>query len=293
MQRATTALEAAGLVRKKSSEAVKEDRERDKDRERAKETERKSGTSDDPRSSYGSTSSVSKLTKSPPMKATKGPPTTPPPHELHPQIGSPWVLTNSRDSSPRRPGLVAPTPANSPGNMSTSSSAQNLTPTGKGNHGSQRNRANLLTAFRLWFHEDRKGKRKENNGNVSPAKGPSGIGRGRPVMSTSQSYSAGSIKRRTSAGAGGGKFARGGRHRAQRGSISSRRSSSVNSRRSSVNSVQMIVLDSPHVPGMRSFGSPHTQLGTGRVFITTVVDSECLKKAPQVTFSELSWFDSL
>ncbi|KAK0186494.1 hypothetical protein F5146DRAFT_1113543 [Armillaria mellea] len=236
MQRATTALEAAGLVRKKSSEAVKEDRERDKDRERSKETERKSGTSDDPRSSLPRGHRLR-------LRLT----------ELHQQVGSPWVLTSSRDSSPRRPGLAAPTPANSPGNISTSSSAPNLTPTGKGNQGSQA----------LWFHEDRKGKRKENNGNVSPAKGPSGLGRGRPVMSTSQSYSAGSIKRRTSGGAGGGKFARGGRHRAQRGSISSRRSSSVNSRRSSVNSVQMIVLDSPHVPGMRSFGShtPNSERG--------------------------------
>ncbi|KAK0444271.1 uncharacterized protein EV420DRAFT_1010005 [Desarmillaria tabescens] len=262
MQRATTALEAAGLVRKKSSEAVKEDRERDRDRERFKEAERKSGTLDEPRSSHGSSSSVSKLTKSPPMRATKGPPTTPPPHDLHQQIGSPWVLTNSRDSSPRRSGFVAPTPANSPGDIMTSASAPNLTPTGKSNQGSQRNRANLLTAFRLWFHEDRKGKRKENAGSVSPAKSPSGIGRGRPVMSASQSYSAGSIKRRTSGGTGG-KFARGGRHRAQRGSISSRRSSSVNSRRSSVNSVQMIVLDSPHVPGMRSFGShtPNSERG--------------------------------
>ncbi|KAF8904595.1 hypothetical protein CPB85DRAFT_1437775 [Mucidula mucida] len=268
MQRATTALEAAGLVRKKSSEAVREDKERDKERDKSKEVERdrksQFSSTDEPRSSHGSVSSavgVGKLTRSPPLKPSKGP-STPPATELNHHIGSPWVFAGSRDSSPTRDaGSSAPgaTPVNTPGDdVLATVSAPDLTP-GKA-HGPHRNRANILTAFRLWFNDDRKGKRKEaNNG---PGVAP-GVGRGRPVMQA-QPYSSTSVKRRTSEARGSKFTIRGGRRR-HRGSVSSRRSSSVNSRRSSLNSVsQMVVLDSPPmVPGRRSFGAhtPNSERG--------------------------------
>ncbi|KAF7303808.1 Serine/threonine-protein kinase MARK2 [Mycena indigotica] len=262
MQRATTALEAAGLVRKKSSEAFKDE----KDDKKSREPERKGSSGEEGRSSHGSLgpSTSSKLTKSPPLRPSKdhNVPSTPPPSEDHsqPAIGSPWVLTASKDSLHR-----PPTPANSPGgDIRASMSSPNFGDgegtgsTGKAS-GSHRNRANLLTAFRLWFNEDRKGKRKQNSPTVGPSTSNSnqsfaGNGRG----SAQQTYSTTSVKRRTS---GPGKFvSRGHRHRA---SASSRRSSSVNSRRSSITSVQMIVLDSPQVPGRRSFGShtPNSERG--------------------------------
>ena len=260
MQRATTALEAAGLVRKKSSEAVRDEKEKDRERERekSKEIERRIASGEEPRNSHGSSSS--KLTKSPPLKSSKEytTPSTPPPNKLHhpqPQMGSPWVLTDSRDFTPHYTRASAPTPANSPGDMasmSTPNFAENLH--GKGTAGPHRNRANLLTAFRLWFHEDRKGKRKETIASTSAYN--------RPFANSSQPFNNGSVKRRTSAS--GSKFAsRAGGHRAQRPSASSRRSSSVNSRRSSGTSVQLIMLDSPPVATRRSFGThtPNSERG--------------------------------
>ncbi|KAF7324700.1 Serine/threonine-protein kinase MARK2 [Mycena kentingensis (nom. inval.)] len=248
MQRATTALEAAGLVRKKSAEAFKDEKER------FREPERKGSTGEEGRSSHGSIgpATASKLTKSPPLRPSKDHnlPSTPPPsedsHQPH-MMMSPWVLTASKDSLSHQP----PTPANSPGgDVRASLSTPNFgeEPTGStGKASGQRHRANLLTAFRLWFNEDRKGKRKQQNpSSAAPSAAPLPT----PGRSGQQSYSSTSVKRRTS---GGGRFtSRGHRHRA---SASSRRSSSVNSRRSSITSVQMIVLDSPQVPGRRSFGN--------------------------------------
>ncbi|KAJ7182737.1 Pkinase-domain-containing protein [Mycena crocata] len=267
MQRATTALEAAGLVRKKSSEAFKEEKEREKSRE----VERKLSAGEETRSSHGSlgASTSSKLTKSPPLRPSKdhNVPATPPPSEdlHHPQpvMGSPWVLTASRDSLAQH----APTPANSPGvdvraSMSTPNFGDDASgSTGKGS--GSRNRANLLTAFRLWFNEDRKGKRKQNSTAAGPSTSSTAGGSHPPYnrgVSAPQPYSSTSVKRRTS-GSAGGKFVSKG-HR-QRPSASSRRSSSVNSRRSSITSVQMVVLDSPQVPGRRSFGShtPNSERG--------------------------------
>ncbi|KIK57429.1 hypothetical protein GYMLUDRAFT_75618 [Collybiopsis luxurians FD-317 M1] len=257
MQRATTALEAAGLVRKKSSEAVREEREKDKERERQKsrENERKNtgGSVDEaPRSSHGSTSS---WRKSPPLGPSKGP-STPPPNELHhpqPQtMGSPWVLTDGKSSPPpsgSNASRTAPTPANSPGSDPFTSpitgSNPNPNSVSKSSTSSHRNRANLLTAFRLWFQEDRKGKRKENRGGNPSHRAGGGAGQG---------YSTSNVKRRTSS-SNSGTASRGGR-RTHRPSMSSRRSSSVNSR-TSVTSVQMVLLDSPQVAGRRSFGN-HT-----------------------------------
>ncbi|KAJ3927584.1 MAG: Pkinase-domain-containing protein [Lentinula lateritia] len=260
MQRATTALEAAGLVRKKSSEAVREEREKDKERER--ELERKNerkvtggSTEERPRSSHGS---VSSWRKSPPLRPSKGP-STPPPSELHhpqPHIGSPWVLADTQESPPPQSGSnasrIAPTPANSPGASDPFASPDNggfnSNSVSKSSTSSHRNRANLLTAFRLWFQEDRKGKRKENRGGSTSLRTGGGSG---------QSYSTTNVKRRTSSGNSANQLIsrRGGR-RPQRPSMSSRRSSSVNSR-TSVASVQMVLLDSPQVAGRRSFGS-HT-----------------------------------
>ncbi|EGN94438.1 hypothetical protein SERLA73DRAFT_188343 [Serpula lacrymans var. lacrymans S7.3] len=89
MQRATTALEAAGLVKKRSNEGVREEREK------GKENEKKTSGSEDSRPSHGSASS--KLTKSPPLKAKDNAiPTTPTNSDLHPQpASSPWVLRHS------------------------------------------------------------------------------------------------------------------------------------------------------------------------------------------------------
>jgi Protein kinase domain len=255
MQRATTALEAAGLVRKKSTEAVRDDKERE--RERSKESERRIGSGDEPRSSHGSGSS--KLSKSPHARSVKdyAPPSTPPPELQHPlpDVGSPWVMTENQSTPP--PLVYAPTPANSPGELSSSLPGINKTAV-------PRNRASILTAFRLWFHEDRKGKRKEAALSSTGGK-LRGAGYNRTAPSPSVSNS-GSVKKRMS---GSGKFAtpRAGGHRAQRPSVSSRRSSSVNSRRSSGTSAQIIMLDSPHVleqpPHRRSLGShtPNSERG--------------------------------
>ncbi|KIK03275.1 hypothetical protein K443DRAFT_676947 [Laccaria amethystina LaAM-08-1] len=262
MQRATTALEAAGLVRKKSSEAVREEKEKERERSREAERDRRMGSGEEPRSSHGSGGS-SKLTKSPPHRSSKEKeyvlPSTPPPAEQQhnaPQVGSPWVLADARRESishphhPRAAAMVSS--VNAKGEMLHSHSTPNFSdvasPAAMAAAASKsppaaapnRNRANLLTAFRLWFNEDRKGKRKDSGGVSSPpGVGSQGTYRGMPTPGVG--------KRRGSNS----------RHRPQRPSMSSRRSSSVNSRRSSVTSVQMMVLDSPQVPTRRSFGS-HT-----------------------------------
>lgn len=247
MQRATTALEAAGLVRKKSAEVVKEkdDKERDKSR-------------DEPRSSHGSGGS-SKLSKSPPLKAKDKdypplPATPPPSDQRHPvtQMGSPWILAESKD-------ILHNTSAVTPltvGGQIQSQSVPNISETAREKQtGALRPRANLLTAFRLWFHEDRKGKRKDtsqsNAANYT-----------RPL---SQPLMMGTAKRRGSTSSGKFGAARAGTsgHRAPRPSMSSRRSSSVNSRRSSGTSMQMVVVDSPQITSRRSFGShtPNSERG--------------------------------
>ncbi|KAG6835678.1 hypothetical protein H0H93_015823 [Arthromyces matolae] len=256
MQRATTALEAAGLVRKKSAEAFRE--EKDKERERSRDMERRMASGEEPRSSHGSSSST-KLTKSPPLKPVKDhphPPSTPPPSHHLPQIGSPWVLADVNDrEGPSHNRVVPPTPSNTPGDgFPQSVSTPNFSEgsNSKASGAPQRNRANILTAFRLWFHEDRKGKRKEasNAANSHVAY--------RPVTSTPPPFNSGTSKRR---GSNGGNF--GGRGHRPRASASSRRSSSVNSRRSSGTSVQMLVMDSPQMNNRRSFGShtPNSERG--------------------------------
>ncbi|KAG5724526.1 Serine/threonine-protein kinase MARK2 [Termitomyces sp. T112] len=253
MQRATTALEAAGLVRKKSSEVVREEKER----ERSKEMERKMVSGEESRSSHGSSGS-SKLTKSPPLKPEKDHlPSTPPPsiHRQLPQIGSPWVFADANEG-PSYSRSIPQTPANTPGDgFPQSLSTPNFSESSNSKISSapQRNRANILKAFRLWFHEDKKGKRKETTGN-----GNSHIGYTRPHSTPTQPFSVGGSKRRGSIGGGFNGFG----HR-QRPSASSRRSSSVNSRRSSGTSVQMAVMDSPQIPNRLSFGShtPNSERG--------------------------------
>ncbi|KAG1789070.1 Pkinase-domain-containing protein [Suillus plorans] len=249
MQRATNALEIAGLVRKKSNEAVKgEDKERE--RERSREHEKRTGGGEEPRNSGNS----SKLTKSPPLKPKDQViiPTTPSVAEssiLSPLPGSPWVVTGGRTSPPQS---HAPTPANSPGDTLTS--LPNFSDDGKVVP-PNRNRASLLSAFRLWFQEDKKGKRKE-------AAQAQGSGRGLsysrslaipPTVSMSPGGHA-NVKRRGS-GTGRGR-------RVKRHSTSSRRSSSVNSHRSSGNSGQLLVLEPPQIleqiPSVRSYGGAHT-----------------------------------
>lgn len=251
MQRATTALEAAGLVRKKSTEVVKEKDEKDRDKSK-----------DEPRSSHGSGGS-SKLTKSPPLKASKDKdyppvPVTPPPSDSRHRtthMGSPWVLAESKESL-QHANTVSPSKVS--GNMQ-SQSAPNISDTVREKPtGALRPRANLLTAFRHWFHEERKGKRKDS----AATSQSSGTNYARPF---SQPLLTGTAKRRGSNSSGKLGVARAATtgHRAQRPSMSSRRSSSVNSRRSSVTSMQMVVVDSPQVTSRRSFGShtPNSERG--------------------------------
>ncbi|KAI0336992.1 Pkinase-domain-containing protein [Trametopsis cervina] len=254
MQRATTALEAAGLVKKKSAEVVRDDKE--------KNNGKRADSGDEPRSSHASSS---KLTKSPPLKPVQDEPHTPPnsmdsrPIPAH--VGSPWLLANARQSPP-------PTPANSP-----PGSLGGL-PTIKENSGkmpNSRNRASLLTTVRMWFKEDAKGKRKEAPPPLAPQSlGYHVHGPGSPSTSPVNGRGRGTIKRRTSLSRPKVTVGRKTANRAKRGSVSSRRSSSVNSKRSSVTSTQMALFESvafsdpmPPVtrqrsdPSRRSFGA-HT-----------------------------------
>ncbi|KZT25853.1 Pkinase-domain-containing protein [Neolentinus lepideus HHB14362 ss-1] len=244
MQRATTALEAAGLVRKKSSEAVREEKEREKEREKAaKELERRLTSTEESRSSHGSSSSRL-MTKSPPLKATKDAltPATPAGDSEaksgRSQVGSPWVIAGSSYSPTH-----SPTPTASPGDTLTS--LPDL-----GDHGGKmghRSRASLLTAFRMWFHEDRKGKRK---GPATGTGAPRGMAYGHSMQASSTangsspSASRTVVKRRTSGG--GARASRKHGYHSKRHSTSSRRSSSANSRRSSTTSMQMIIDSSPN-----------------------------------------------
>ncbi|KAL0958752.1 hypothetical protein HGRIS_014076 [Hohenbuehelia grisea] len=339
MQRATTALEAAGLVKKKSAEVFKEKEER----EVADEGKEREKAAHGHGHGHGLTSVVAaKLTKSPPhAKAIRDKekererdrdrdkerddpqrPHTPEMQHPRPQIGSPWVLadhspssqshshshshshahSHSRlhiDSPPRSPTRARPlsprpsppTPANSPGVGAEGSPSPppvdiNGGSTGSGK-GAQRNRASILTAFRLWFNEEgrryRKGKRKADSVTVSGHGALGGIGIGTPpAMSTSSyrpyavsggpsfasgsgsggantpiTYGMGTAKRRRSGSGGGANYpsasASRGRHRAQRASISSRRSSSVNSRRSSASAQVFTDRESPQI----LLDSPH------------------------------------
>ncbi|KAH8103306.1 hypothetical protein BXZ70DRAFT_716753 [Cristinia sonorae] len=228
MQRATTALEAAGLVRKKSAEAVRDDKEREKS------SEKRMGSGDEPRISGGS----NKLAKSPPLRALKdiSIPSTPNHSFEQPasaQVGSPWVITNGKLSPPLTPGT-------SPGD--TLGALPNIAEHGK--LGQHRNRASLLSAFRMWFKEDPKGKRKEqptlSTQGLSYGNGPTV---GSPGSSPVNGRGRGTVKQRN--GTGRGKFAAGRKTnpRTKRASMSSRRSSSVNSKRSSITSTQFAILE--------------------------------------------------
>ncbi|KAI0674278.1 Pkinase-domain-containing protein [Trametes maxima] len=259
MQRATTALEAAGLVRKKSAEAVREEKERREREEKEKERERaekKNGSSEEPRVSHGSGGS-GKLVKTPPLRAVKDAAlsSTPPPADLNTsqgQMGSPWIIAG-KQSPPPDTGSPADTLTSLPNIPS------------RGNKGpvGHRNRASLLSTFQRWFREDPKGKRKEDpiitqalahsNSLNSPSSSPVSQRRGGTIKGRPGSRGKGTGRTKTS-------------HRAKRASVSSRRSSSVNSRRSST-SMQYAVLESPSYsatvsrqrsdPSRRSFGS-HT-----------------------------------
>ncbi|EIN04721.1 Pkinase-domain-containing protein [Punctularia strigosozonata HHB-11173 SS5] len=247
MQRATTALEAAGLVRKKSSEAVKEQKEREKEE---KERQRALSPDEAGRSSHGS---GSKLTKSPPLKAIKDAllPSTPSvdSEEARPQhpsaTGSPWVIAGKTGGGADDSRVS--TPSGSPGDT-----LRSLPNVGEKTMAPNRNRASLLAAFRMWFDADRKGKRKSANV-VTKAAAPQRDAYGRSVSSPSTmgggaGRGGGTMRRRgSSSGSNTGIPTRKSVNRAKRQSASSRRSSSVNSRRSSVNSMH-VVMESPSYP---------------------------------------------
>jgi hypothetical protein len=211
MQRATTALEAAGLVRKKSAEAVREEREKEK--EKHKESDRKQASGEETRSSQGSI--PGKRPKSPPAK-----PEAAIDYDLDPShLSSPWIMTKPpKPSSPESP---SPTEATSPGDTLTA--LPNLR--GVNSKGVGRNRASLLSAFRMWFDEGRRTKRKGSGRNVGLPAVP-----GTPTNGRAR----GTTKRRSSSGS-----KRNPGHRPKH-SVSSRRSSSVNSRRSSINSIAVL-----------------------------------------------------
>lgn len=215
LQRATTALEATGLVRKKSAEAVREEREKEKGER--KESERKQASGEETRSSQGSI--PSKRPKSPSVKPEGQAATE---YDLDPShLSSPWIMAKPpKASSPESP---SPTEATSPGDTLTA--LPNLGGVNSKGGSVGRNRASLLTAFRTWFDEGRRAKRKEAGRKV-----------GLPVVpgTPTNGRARGTVKRR---GSGGSKRNTG--HRAKH-SVSSRRSSSVNSRRSSINSVAML-----------------------------------------------------
>lgn len=261
MQRATTALEAAGLVRKKSSETVSKEKD---DKGKGKEEDKRPTTAgEDSRSSHGS---GSRLTKSPPLWPVKDSaiPQTPGNVEASPPsqvMGSPWVMAGATAS-------LSSTDADLPGNSSpgdTLTALPDISKSGMKTSGHHRNRASLLSAFRMWFNEDRKGKRKAGLGSATH-----GMAYGHAPRTPSAADHRGTVKmkRRTSGGS-----TRNG-HRAKGPSISSHRSSSVNSRRSSTASMHMVVLESPsygfeHItrqrsdPSRRSFGThtPNSERG--------------------------------
>ncbi|KAL5521147.1 hypothetical protein ACEPAG_9069 [Sanghuangporus baumii] len=264
VQRATmTALEAAGLVRKRSAEAVKEKEDKEKEREKEKEKDDRTSSSLDSRNSHHGSghNGPARLTKSPPIRPVKDQKDNHPSPPLAPLVtperertiptslssASPWIPVSRSSTFTAAP----PTPANSPGNTNDLSVGEHHHHT-KLIGGPLRNRSNLLTTFRMWFNEDRKGKRKAS---VPP-----------PINITSSNSSsapdaAGGVPAspRARGGSRGGTFKRRGgwngpKPRAKRASVSSRRSSSVNSRRSSVASVQMVLMErdsaAPHHTGM-------------------------------------------
>ncbi|KAI1798235.1 Pkinase-domain-containing protein [Ganoderma leucocontextum] len=256
MQRATTALEAAGLVRKKSAEAVREERERREREEREKQAQKNGTSAEEPRSSHGSGSS--KLMKTPPMRAVKDAvlSLTPPPAELNGsqgQVGSPWILAG-KQSPPPDTGSPADTLTSLPQIPSRGAKVSG-----------HRNRASLLSTFQRWFREDPKGKRKEDPTTLHALTQSSSMNSAGSSPVSQRHNGRGTFKGRS---AGRGKALGGGRskasNRGKRASMSSRRSSSVNSRRSST-SMQYAVLESPpystsrqrNDPSRRSFGS-HT-----------------------------------
>ncbi|KAI0254525.1 hypothetical protein BJV78DRAFT_1345757 [Lactifluus subvellereus] len=255
MQRATTALEAAGLVRKKSAEAVKDDRSKER------EGEKRGGVSDEPRPSHGS----GKLVKSPPSRETPIPGTTTPDQEVIANTAipsSPWVLARFSNSSPPE---TSPTP--SPGDTLTS--LPQISPKEGGQH---RNRASLLSAFRTWFNEDRRNKRKSSAKGTANAPYTHGVD---PRTPSSSGAGRNSVKAKRRSSGSGGTLRKG--HRGKGPSVSSRRSSSVNSRRSSTTSMAQVVMESPQFtfehmitmsrqrsdPSRRSFGSrtPNSERG--------------------------------
>ncbi len=140
MQRATTALEAAGLVRKKSTEAVREEKERKEDKRASSSTDSRNGSSH--------SNGPARLQKSPPSRPVKDTqmPSTPDHEAIESELASPWVIPMSKSAT-----FSAPTPANSPGD--TFSPLSNSSTGGKLG---ARNRSSILTTFKMWFNDDRK-----------------------------------------------------------------------------------------------------------------------------------------
>ncbi|KAG8774805.1 hypothetical protein FRC12_001823 [Ceratobasidium sp. 428] len=208
LQRASTALGAAVLVRKKSEENPR------------------SRVEADDSTAVKITQVTARLTKlQPPGNGAPSDRSSTTPTAIIP--ASPWVLTANNSVGAKSAEHVA-TPEESP--EDTLSSLPRITSSSK-----TRQRASLLTAFRTWFQDDKKkrkdplvthhvaGQRRSNL--ATPTSSGSSRGRPRPV-GRGDSYK--SSHRR---------------HHEHRVSVSSRRSSSANSRRSSIVSNQRPQVD--------------------------------------------------
>ncbi|KAG8877412.1 hypothetical protein FRB98_006694 [Tulasnella sp. 332] len=248
LQRATTALSAAGLTRKKSSDAVKDKDDGMPSASSSAGSLLKSDALDVTRqSSQGSSSHTPhKLVKSPPIPRENLRPTSStgdvPTADSMLTPGSPWAFPLAPISTPSLPQgsrmaapvFGAPTPTNSP--MGSYSAAKDLP--GSTSTVKVRNRASILTTFRTWFNED---KRKRKIQPTLPSI-PAGIQASHTAAQIpSPTYGGGNVTSPRSSAYSSRSLRGQGHHnstsstRPKRPSVSSRRSS-TNSRRSSINS---------------------------------------------------------
>ncbi|QRV84125.1 Serine/threonine-protein kinase [Ceratobasidium sp. AG-Ba] len=224
LQRASTALSTAVLVRKKSEENP---RSRLMDTEETKPAK------------------LTKLQPAPSEAPSEKSSTTP----TSAIPASPWVLAGT-SSVGAKSAATAPTDSQTPEESpeDTLSSLPRIASSSK-----TRQRASLLTAFRTWFQDDKK-KRKDPMVSVHIA--------GQRRTNVSTPTSATSLRGRPRAAVRADSYKSRHRHHEHRVSVSSRRSSSANSRRSSVVSAHHPQLDGAiPISRQRSDASRHS-IGT-------------------------------
>ncbi|KAG8978788.1 hypothetical protein FRB93_010869 [Tulasnella sp. JGI-2019a] len=239
LQRATTALSAAGLSRKKSSDAVKDDVLPSAGSSAGSLPKGDFMESNRPAPEGSASQMTHKLVKSPPVPRENLRPisstvdVSTAPSALTP--GSPYAFPSAPVQTPPLkqssrlggPSFVAPTPTNSPMGSYTKGSTASMSTV------KIRNRASILTTFKTWFNED---KRKRKAQPALPSI-PAGIQASHPAAQIpSPTYGRGTLTSHPS----GSLRELGHRNstssnRPKRPSVSSRRSS-TGSRRSSINS---------------------------------------------------------